>query len=151
MNLSIRKATLSDLEAIVYMLADDSLGMKRETISHPLLSSYIEAFHAINQDPNNELMVAEFEEKIVGTFQLTVLPYLTYKGGWRAQIEDVRVDSSQRGKGIGQQMIQWAIQRSKEKGAHVLQLTSNKKRTKAIRFYQKLGFVNSHEGMKYEL
>ncbi len=151
MELEIRKATRKDLERIVYMLADDEIGAQREHYSIPLLDSYVEVFYAIEKDPNQELMIAESEGEVVGTFQLTFLPYLTYKGGWRAQLEDVRIASDRRGQGLGRQLIQWAIHRSRERGAHMLQLTSNKKRIKAIGFYQRIGFENSHEGMKLEL
>ena len=149
MKLHFRKAKPSDLEKIVEMLSDDALGKSRECFSIPLASEYLEAFKNISADPNQELIVAENEEgEISGTLQLSFIQYLTYKGGIRAQIEAVRIRKEDRGKGYGQAFFQWAIQRSKERGAHLLQLTTDKKRPDAIRFYKKLGFVSSHEGMK---
>ncbi|GAQ17281.1 aminoalkylphosphonic acid N-acetyltransferase [Oceanobacillus picturae] len=144
-----RIAMEEDVSEIVQMLADDELGNKRERYEQPLPSCYLEAFQAIDQDHNNELVVAVKSEKVIGVLQLTYIPYLTYKGGWRALIESVRVHSSARGSGIGEQLMTWAIQRAKEKGCHVVQLTTDKQRPDALRFYKKLGFVDSHEGMKY--
>ncbi|MGI9542400.1 MAG: GNAT family N-acetyltransferase [Cyclobacteriaceae bacterium] len=148
---SIRKATSADLSAIVKMLADDPLGAKREHFRDPLPKAYHEAFEAIDGDPNQALMVAEIEGAVVGTFQLTYIPYLTYQGSWRVQIEAVRVHSDHRGQGLGKQLFEWAIEQAKEKGAHVLQLTTNKQRPDALAFYKSLGFVASHEGMKLHL
>ncbi|HZI24294.1 MAG TPA: GNAT family N-acetyltransferase [Chryseolinea sp.] len=142
-----RKATRSDLMEIVGMLANDPLGALREDLQHP--EKYQQAFELIDKDDNQELIVVENEGgEIIGTFQLTFIQYLTHQGGIRAQIESVRVRDDQRGKGIGEQMFQWAIHRAKQKGAHLVQLTSDKKRLDAIRFYERLGFTASHEGMK---
>ncbi|WP_350285436.1 GNAT family N-acetyltransferase [uncultured Croceitalea sp.] len=145
----IRKAKKADIPAIVAMIANDELGKLREDYRDPLPETYFAAFEAINSDANQELMVCETPDGIVmGTLQLSFIQYLTYQGGIRAQIEAVRVHEAFRGKGIGQQLFEWAITRAKEKGAHVLQLTTDKKRPNALKFYQKLGFVASHEGMK---
>jgi GNAT superfamily N-acetyltransferase len=142
-----RKAIRSDLMEIVGMLANDPLGALREDLQHP--EKYQQAFELIDKDDNQELIVVENEGgEIIGTFQLTFIQYLTHQGGIRAQIESVRVRDDQRGKGIGEQMFQWAIHRAKQKGAHLVQLTSDKKRLDAIRFYERLGFTASHEGMK---
>lgn len=144
-----RKAKLEDVPTIVEMLADDALGAARERFQEPLPRVYIDAFQKINKDSNQELIVVENEKgNIIGTLQLSFLQYLTYQGGIRAQIEAVRIHKDFRGKGLGEQFFLWAIERAKEKGAHVLQLTSDKKRPDAIRFYEKLGFEASHEGMK---
>ncbi len=149
MNLSFRKATKADVFFIVQMLADDPLGQKREAFATPLPEKYYTAFEHISTDANQELMVVENEaQEIIGTLQLTFIPYLTYQGGVRAQIEAVRIHKAFRGQGLGEQFFKWAINRAKAKGAHVLQLTSDKKRPAAIRFYEKLGFKGSHEGMK---
>ena len=148
--MTFRKANKTDVPQIVKMLADDPLGALREDLSH--LSVYEKAFDRIDQDPAQELIVVENEDhQIIGTFQLTFIPYLTHKGSIRAQIESVRVREDQRGKGVGEKMFQWAIQRAKEKGANLLQLTSDKKRPDALRFYERLGFVASHEGFKLQL
>jgi len=152
MNLHFRKATKKDVYFIVQMLADDPLGQLREKFMDPLPEQYYLAFEKINVDSNQDLMIIENEEEeIVGTLQLSFIPYLTYQGGIRAQIEAVRIHKKYRGQGLGEQFFQWAIQRAKEKGAHVLQLTTDKKRPDAIRFYERLGFVASHEGMKLHL
>jgi GNAT superfamily N-acetyltransferase len=145
-----RKALLSDLTDIIGMLANDALGALREDLQHS--ERYEQAYQIINRDPNQELMVVENDAgEIVGTFHLTFIQYLTHQGSIRAQIESVRVREDHRGKGIGEKMFQWAINRAKEKGAHVVQLTSDKKRPDAIRFYEKLGFIASHEGMKLSI
>lgn len=131
------------------MLSDDKLGKLREDFQEPLPPKYYQAFEKINQDKNQELMVIENEQNdIIGTLQLSFIQYLTYQGGIRAQIEAVRIRKDQRGKGLGEQLFKWAINRSKERGAHLLQLTTDKKRPEAINFYKKLGFTDSHEGMK---
>ena len=149
--LLFREATRQDLEAIVRLLADDALGSRREEYTVPLLASYVQAFEAISADPNNELVVAEHAGEVVGVLQLTFIPYLTYKGGWRALIEGVRVRASLRSTGIGRRLFQWAIARARQRQCHMLQLTSDKARPEAIRFYESLGFVASHEGMKLHL
>ncbi len=143
-----RQASPEDVPIIVGLLADDPLGREREDFSDPLPDCYLQAFLRIHQDPNQELMVMVDQMEIVATLQLSFIPYLTYRGGIRAQIEAVRVRKDRRGAGLGQEIFAWAIQRAQEKKAHVLQLTTDKKRPDAIRFYEKLGFVPSHEGMK---
>ncbi|MGE5674084.1 MAG: N-acetyltransferase family protein [Mycobacterium leprae] len=145
---TFRLANREDLPAIVRMLADDLLGARREEYTLPLPPSYYTAFEAIDSDPNNELIVAELDGTVCGVLQLTYIPYLTYRGRWRALIEGVRVDSSRRGSGIGRKLFQWAIERAQEKGCHLVQLTTDKARPDALRFYESLGFVASHEGMK---
>ena len=133
------------------MLAEDSLGAGRERYAVPLPESYYSAFDTIDRDPNNELVVAEADGRIVGTLQLTYIPYLTYQGSWRALIEGVRVDAAVRGRGLGRRLIEHAIARARERGCAMVQLTSNKSRTDAIRFYESLGFTASHEGLKLML
>lgn len=147
--MKFRKAKQEDVVKIVQMIANDKLGALREDFRDPLPEKYYDAFANINKDPNQELMVVENENQdIIGTMQLSFIQYLTYQGGIRAQIEAVRIREDQRGKGIGEKMFLWAIEKSKERGAHLLQLTTDKKRPEALRFYEKLGFVASHEGMK---
>ena len=144
-----RKATENDIEAIVEMIADDQLGKKRENFKIPLTPEYFEAFKKINSDENQELIVVENRDfEIIGTLQLSFIQYLTYRGGIRAQIEAVRIRKDKRGRGIGKTMLEWAINRAKERKAHLLQLTTDKKRLKAIEFYKEMGFKPSHEGMK---
>lgn len=150
--MNIRKATEEDLSQIVGMLANDKLGRQREDFRTPLPDTYLSAFGNITADHNQELMVLETEDKqIIGTLQLTFIQYLTYQGGIRAQIEAVRVHENFRGQGIGKKLFLWAIERAKQKGAHVVQLTTDKKRPDALHFYKSLGFMDSHEGMKLHL
>jgi GNAT superfamily N-acetyltransferase len=146
-----RRALERDLEAIVALLADDPLGSKRERFEAPLPQSYRQAYAAIERDPNQELTVACRGESIVGVLQLTFLPYLTYRGGWRALIEGVRIARNERSRGLGKLMFEWAIARARSRGCHMVQLTTDKTRADARRFYEALGFVASHEGMKLDL
>lgn len=144
-----RKARKNDLSIIVEMIADDELGKTRENFQVPLPIEYLNAFEKIIDDPNQELIVVENENaEIIGTLQLSFIQYLTYRGGIRAQIEAVRIRKDKRGIGIGKKMFEWAIVRAKERNAHLLQLTTDKKRPKAIKFYEDLGFKATHEGMK---
>jgi len=149
--LSFRRARAEDLPDIVRMLADDVLGAKRERFAEPLPEAYARAFRAIDADANNELVVAMREERIVGVLQLTFIPYLTYQGGWRALVEGVRVDGRVRSQGVGNALLEWAIARARERGSVMIQLTTDKSRPDAKRFYEGLGFVASHEGMKLHL
>ena len=150
--LAFRRATRADLDAIVAMLADDPLGAKREQYTQPLPQSYADAFAAIDRDPNNELIVVDqVDARVIGVLQITFIPCITYQGGWRALIEGVRVAASRRSSGIGAELFRWAIARARERGCHLVQLTSDKARPDAIRFYERLGFVASHEGMKLHL
>lgn len=148
--MNFRRATKKDIPLIVKMIANDKLGKLRENYQHPLPEVYYEAFEIINSDPNQELMVVENENdpEIIGTFQLTFIQYLAYQGRLRAQIENVMVREDLRGQGIGKKMFEWTIERAKERNAHLLQLTSDKKRPTAIKFYEDSGFIASHEGMK---
>jgi GNAT superfamily N-acetyltransferase len=146
-----RPATRADLPDIARMLADDALGSRREQYASPLPASYYCAFEAIDRDPNNEVVVIELDGKVVGVLQLTYIPYLTYGGSWRALIEGVRVDASMRSSGIGRKLLAWASERARGKGCHLVQLTSDKARADAVRFYESLGFVASHEGLKLHL
>ena len=133
------------------MLADDPLGKQREDSSIPLNSAYLQAFKHIDSDPNNQLILALTEQQVIGMLQLTFIPYLTHTGSWRCLIEAVRIDKKQRGKGLGKQLIQWAINQAREKNCNIVQLTSDKQRPAAISFYESLGFEASHEGFKLKL
>ena len=151
-NMIIRQAKIEDVPLIVEMLANDELGKLREDFQEPLPEKYYSAFKNIDNDPNQELVVILNEhDQVIGTLQLSFIQYLTYQGGIRAQIEAVRVHQNHRNKGVGKQLFQWAIKRSKERGAHVVQLTTDKKRPDALKFYKTLGFVDSHEGMKLHI
>lgn len=152
LDLVIRAARRADLPAIVALLADDPLGQTRERADAGAPApEYQAAFAAIDADPNHELIVAQTDDRVVASLQLSFLPNLTYRGGWRAQIEGVRVARDARGRGVGAALILHALARAREKSCVLVQLTSDRKRPEAIRFYQRLGFVASHEGMKLHL
>ena len=146
-----RLANQTDVPAIVRLLAEDDLGAQRERFETPLPTSYYTAFEAIESDPNHELIVAELDGEIIGTLQLMFLPSLSYQGGMRAQVESVRVMVNYRGQGIGTDMMNWTLERARQRGCHMMQLTSHESRTDAHRFYEKLGFTKSHIGMKINL
>ncbi|MDF1811503.1 MAG: GNAT family N-acetyltransferase [Verrucomicrobiales bacterium] len=133
------------------MLAADKLGKRRENYAEPLPENYYQAFEVIDKDPYQELVVFEDKAEIIGTLQLSFIQYLTYQGGVRAQIEAVRIREDQRGKGKGEYLLKWAIERARAKGAHLLQLTTDKQRPEALNFYENFGFQASHEGMKLHL
>ena len=146
-----RLAERADLPSIVRLLADDDLGNQRERFGDPLPESYFAAFERINNDPNHELIVAEQNGEVIGTLHLMYLPSISFQGGTRAQIESVRVGREFRGEGIGAEMMKWSIDRAKERGAHVVQLTTHLSREDAHRFYERLGFKGTHLGMKLSL
>lgn len=146
-----RLATRADLPSIVRMLADDDLGSQREQYEDPLPDSYYSAFEQIENDPNHELIVAERNGEVIGTLHLMFLPSVSFQGGLRAQVESVRVDKRFQSQGIGSAMMKWSMERAKQRGAHVVQLTTHKTRVDAHRFYEKLGFTGSHLGMKLSL
>ena len=151
--LKFRDAVVTDLSSIIALLADDELGQKRENIKKDMPSEYLYAFEIINQDGCQPEINCynRWKNVIIGTLQLSFIQYLTYQGGIRAQIEAVIILKNQREKGTGKRMFEWAIQVCKEKGAHLIQLTTDKKRPKAIQFYKDLGFNASHEGIKLHL
>jgi GNAT superfamily N-acetyltransferase len=149
--LTFRLARREDVPAIVRMLADDELGSQREKFQEPLPEAYYSAFEKISVDVNHELIVAELNGKLIGTLHLMFLPSISFQGGLRAQIESLRVDTKCRNLGIGKEMMNWAIERAKERGAHVVQLTTHLTRKDAHRFYERLGFKGSHLGMKLSL
>lgn len=151
MNLKFRLAKLEDLPEIVRMLAADFLGATRERDENPLPESYVKAFDEIRTDKNNELIVAEIDGEIVGTLQITFTPSISFQGGKRATVESVRVDEKYRGRGIGKELMNWAIERARLENCVVMQLTTNSERRDAHRFYKNLGFKASHLGMKLYL
>ncbi|MFK4069493.1 GNAT family N-acetyltransferase [Streptomyces sp. NPDC029674] len=148
-DLEIRPAVTADLPAIVDMLADDPLGATRESPDD--LSPYITAFERLVSDPNQHLVVAEREGRVVGTLQLTIIPGLSRKGSTRSIIEGVRVHADERGSGLGTRFIEWAVEESRRQGCQLVQLTSDATRTDAHRFYERLGFSASHVGFKLQL
>jgi len=149
---AVRRATADDLPAIVGLLADDELGATREAGTDPDLASYRTAFAAIDGDPGQLLLVATAEDgQAAATMQLTFIPGLARQGALRAQIEAVRVGAGYRSQGLGEAMITWAIAEARRRGCRMVQLTSDKRRADAHRFYQRLGFSATHEGFKLPL
>jgi GNAT superfamily N-acetyltransferase len=149
---TLRAARREDVPAIVALIAADQLGATRDGVRDEAdLAAYLSAFEAIDADPAHILAVAESDGQLVGTMQLSFLPGLARRGSARAQIEAVRVADSTRGSGLGGAMMAWAIDEARRRGCALMQLTSDKSRTDAHRFYLRLGFVASHEGMKLAL
>ncbi|MCA1383471.1 MULTISPECIES: GNAT family N-acetyltransferase [unclassified Bradyrhizobium] len=144
---SIRPARREDVAAIVAMLADDHLGRARERVEDPLPAAYYDAFARIARDPNLTLVVAESEGRVVGCLQLAILPGLSSQGGSRGLLEDVRVATECRSRGIGEQLVQWAVTEAKARGCNLVELLTHQTRVDAQRFYKRLGFTASHVGM----
>ena len=151
MPVTFRRAVACDLPAIVALLADDALGSRREDASLPLHADYLAAFAAIERDPNQLMAVAERGGTVLGCLQLSFIPGLSRHGAWRGQIEGVRIAAAERGGGLGRRMFAWAIAECRRRGCGLVQLTTDKARPEARRFYAALGFVASHEGMKLAL
>ncbi|MER7456984.1 GNAT family N-acetyltransferase [Micromonospora sp. NPDC126480] len=144
-----REAVRADLPAVLDLLADDVLGRTRDV--GEVDARYEKAFADITDDPRNHLVVAEADGAVLGCMQLTYIPGLGRHGAERQLIEAVRVRSDQRGRGLGRQMMTWAIDQARQRGCGLVQLTTDKSRHDAHRFYLGLGFVASHEGMKLSL
>ena len=149
--LIFRPAIESDLAAIVAMLADDELGRQREDSSIPLNQMYLDSFAAIDRDPNQILTVLEDHGDLIGCLQITFIPGLSRLGMWRGQIESVRIAAGHRGEGLGRKMFDWVINECRSRGCGLVQLTTDKSRADACKFYESLGFKASHEGMKLTL
>ena len=150
----MRRAERSDLRAIVALLADDDIGARREWFdadANEVAPEYVAAFETVDGDPDELLVVACIGDDVVGTLQLTLLHHLGHRGAVRAQIEGVRVARSRRGTGIGRQLVEWALARARERGARQAQLSTDKTRVDAHRFYETLGFRATHQGMKLPL
>jgi ribosomal protein S18 acetylase RimI-like enzyme len=147
-SITIRRARRDDVAIIVAMLADDPLGSGRERLEEPLPPSYYKAFETLERDANIQLVVAEEEGgAVVGCLQLCILPGLSSQGASRALIEDVRVASQRRSRGIGEQLVQWAVAEARAKGCRLVELLTHATRVDAQRFYIRLGFKASHVGM----
>ncbi|KPI07759.1 GCN5-related N-acetyltransferase [Actinobacteria bacterium OK074] len=148
-DLDIRPAHQNDIPAIVAMLADDPLGARRESPDD--LAPYLAALERLSADPNQHVVVAVREGRIVGTLQLTIIPGLSRRGATRSVIEAVRVHADERGNGLGTRLIEWAVDASRRQDCQLVQLTSDASRTDAHRFYERLGFEASHVGFKLPL
>ncbi|WP_377890855.1 GNAT family N-acetyltransferase [Alkalihalobacillus sp. R86527] len=149
--MKFRKANEEDLGEVVRLLADDELGSHRECYDEPLPVEYYKAFAAIKAQVGNEIILAFEGQKLVGCLQLTIIPGLARLGMKRAQVEGVRVDRCYRGEGVGEALFKEAIAIAKSEGCGLVQLTTDKQRENAHRFYNRLGFLASHEGMKLTL
>jgi GNAT superfamily N-acetyltransferase len=148
----LRRAEAGDIPAIVDLLAADQLGATRDGVNTAQdLAAYQAAFRAIDTDPAHVLLVAQAGQQLAGTLQLSFIPGLARRGALRAQIEAVRVHESHRSRGLGAAMMGWAIEEARRRGCGLVQLTTDKARPDAHRFYERLGFVTSHEGMKLRL
>jgi ribosomal protein S18 acetylase RimI-like enzyme len=145
--ISLRPARRDDVAAIIAMLADDHLGRARERLEDPLPTLYYDAFERLSLDPNIHLLVAEEGGHVVGCLQLCILPGLSSQGAARGLIEDVRVASDRRSRGIGEQLVQWAVNEARAKDCKLVELLTHHTRTDAQRFYERLGFARSHVGM----
>ncbi|MEU6498004.1 GNAT family N-acetyltransferase [Streptomyces californicus] len=148
-DLEIRPVTAADLAPVVAMLADDPLGAQRESPDD--LTPYEEALQRLTDDPNQHVVVAVREGRVVGTLQLTIVPGLSRRGATRSIIEGVRIHGDERGSGLGTQLIQWAVDESRRQDCRLVQLTSDVTREDAHRFYERLGFTASHVGFKLAL
>jgi ribosomal protein S18 acetylase RimI-like enzyme len=151
-NIVFRRAQRSDLPDIVALLADDVIGRSREDASLPINNRYVDAFEALQRDSNQLLAVAvDGDDVVVGCVQISFIPGLSRLGMWRGQIESVRIASGHRGEGLGRRLFEWAIAQCRNRGCGLVQLTTDKTRPDALRFYESLGFRASHEGMKLDL
>jgi len=145
--ITLRPARGDDVAAIIAMLADDHLGRARERLEEPLPKLYYDAFERVSSDPNIHLIVAEEGGNVVGCLQLCILPGLSSQGAPRGLIEDVRVASERRSRGIGERLVQWALEEARGKGCKLVELLTHHTRVDAQRFYERIGFSRSHVGM----
>ena len=150
---TLRTAVRADVPALVALLADDDLGRGRETTPETAgnASPYLRAFDLLDADPGELLVAAVLDDAVVGTLQLSVIPGLSRGGALRAQLEAVRVAAGERSRGLGAAMVEWAVEEAGRRGCGLVQLTTDKSRSEAHRFYERLGFVASHEGLKLAL
>jgi GNAT superfamily N-acetyltransferase len=152
LSVELRRATAADVPAIVGLLASDPIGAAREGVrTAGDMVSYQRAFRAVDSDPAHILVIGQAGPEVVATMQVSFIPGMSRRGALRAQVEGVRVADAYQGRGLGAAMMNWAIAEARRRGCDLVQLTSEKSRTSAHRFYQRLGFVPSHEGMKLAL
>ncbi|WP_223645863.1 GNAT family N-acetyltransferase [Corallococcus sp. EGB] len=149
--ITFRHARATDLPTILKLLADDAIARARTGYAEEVTPAVEAAFKEITADPNNELIVGEQDGQVVATLQLTYIPGLGRGGIRRALVEEVRVRSDLRGQRIGEALMVDAMERARARGCTLIQLTTDKRRHEAQRFYARLGFVASHEGMKRPL
>ncbi len=151
MSLTYRKAVEADLPFIVTLITEDSVRVTNDKPDEPFHPRYVAALRELDADPNQLMIVALLDSETVGTLQLTFIPGIAALGTKRCLVEAVHIAPAHRNKGLGTQMIEWAIAQARERGCGMVQLTSNKMRLDAHRFYERLGFLKSHEGFKYYL
>ncbi len=149
--LTYRAATEADLPFIDGLIEEDEIAATRDPASPDMAAEQLEALRAVSADPFHTLYIVEREGVPVGSFQLSFVPGVSRRGAWRGQIESVRVSAAARGLGIGEEMMRWAIERCEERRCGIVQLTSDRKREAAHRFYARLGFEPSHTGFKLKL
>lgn len=149
--LSFRPASAEDVDFIVSLIVTDFVGPLPATMKPVGDDSYRRAYEAVAADPNQELVIATLDGERIGCLQLTFIPGLGLTGAWRGLVENVHIVPEQRSQGFGSRMMDYAIARCRERGCYVVQLTSNKARVDAHRFYRRLGFAQSHEGFKLAL
>lgn len=149
--ITFRPAEAADLPRILALIADDSLGRTREEVGEAIDPAYLRAFDAIKADPNQLFAVAEHAAGVIGCMQITFIPGLSRRGAWRGQLESVRIAAPLRGKGLGAAFFRWAFDQCRARGCTLVQLTTDKTRADALRFYERLGFEASHNGMKLPL
>ncbi len=150
-SINFNTAKISDLADIIKLIFDDKTAKKREKLTDPILPCYIAAFNQITNDPNAHLITVKQNDNIIGIAQLNFIANLTYQGGVRAQIEGVRVHKDCRSQGIGKQLFEYLIEMAKQRDCHLVQLTTDKSRPDAYRFYEQFGFVNSHDGFRLHI
>ena len=151
MSLTFRQAAEADLPFIIRLITDDAVRVTEDKPDEPFHPRYVAALRELEADPNQLMMVAVLEGEAVGTIQLTFIPGISSLGQKRCLVEAVHISPAHRSKGLGSEMMHWAIAQARDRGCGMVQLTSNKKRLDAHRFYERLGFLKSHEGFKYHL
>ena len=151
MSLTFRRAVEADLPFIVRLLTEDAVRVTDDRPDEPFHPRYVAALRELEADPNQMMMVAMLDGETVGTIQLTFIPGISGLGTKRCLVEAVHISPASRSKGLGSEMIRWSIEQARQRGCGMVQLTSNKKRLDAHRFYGRLGFLKSHEGFKYYL
>lgn len=149
--ISFSEASLLDLDKVIHLLADDPIGVSREKLDEISATDYLHAFTRINSDENSKIIIGSYMNKIIAVAQINFIQNLTYQGGIRAQIEGVRVHKDYQSKGVGKALFEYLISLSRERSCHMVQLTTDKSRENAFKFYKTLGFINSHEGFKLNI
>jgi GNAT superfamily N-acetyltransferase len=149
--LAIRSARAEDLPAVLALIAQETIPEGRELVSDPVHPRYAAAFEAIDADPNHMLVVGEIDGEVLATLQLSFIPGLPFLGAWRGHIESVRIAGHLRNRGLGAELVGWAVEQCRARGCHMVQLMSSQSRVDSHRFYERLGWTKSHYGFKLKL